>query len=232
MENLVIIAGWNSNISYFEDLKQYFKDKYKIYYLDFNEENSSNLYKEKINNLMEELKGEDFHMIAWSMGSLVFFENYRVLKDKIKSLVLLGATAKFVKDYSQDFGWDERILKLMIRKLEVNPKVVIEDFNKKSLESSNSYKETDGAIINKEALIYGLKYLKDSDFREVLKDIKVKTLILQGDKDFIVEKKQAEYLKKKIDNSKLIIIEKGNHRMFSEENSEVFNILEEFWRKL
>ncbi|MGL5617060.1 MAG: alpha/beta fold hydrolase [Sarcina sp.] len=230
MENLLIIAGWNSSIDYFESLKNYFKDKYHLHYIDFNEENNSYLYKIKIDKLIKNLDGEYFHVIAWSMGSLVLLENYKFLEDRIKSIALLAGTAKFTKDNSQYFGWDQRILKMMIRKFEVNPKVVIEDFNKKSLGDKSSFKEVENEKINKEALIYGLKYLKDSDFREVLKEIKVKTLIIQGDNDFIVEKEQANYLKENIIDSKLVFIKEGNHRMFLEINSEVFNILEGFWR--
>lgn len=216
MENLIILAGWNSKKYYFQEFNKALKDKFNIYYIDFNDENSSEGFKRKLNNLIESENLESFHVLAWSMGSLVLFENYLELKNKIKSIVLIGGISKFIKEDFQSFGWDKRVLKMMIRKLKNNSKLVIDEFNKKSLslKEREIYSFLEREEINLDALVYGLEYLMNSNFNNLLEKINKKTLIIQGEEDYIVSIKQGEFLNKKIKNSKFLTLKETGHMSF------------------
>ena len=66
---------------------------------------------------------------------------------------------------------------------------------------------------------------------EKLKTIDQPTLIIQGDSDLVVPPKNAELLHEKILNSKLVMIEKGQHWSFITHYEQFNQIVMEFLEK-
>ena len=171
-------------------------------------------------NIKEEAKrigrelGEGIALIGWSMGGMIAIKIAADFPKKIKSLVLVSTTPKFI-------GAPCGAPLALLRRLEKRIKAE----GAKAFHLLAFSREIEGlAHPSTEQALQELKELEKIDLRKELLKIKAATLIIHGNKDEICLPAAAEYMRAKIRNSRLEILSGVKHApMF--EAPEVFSAL-------
>lgn len=211
--NLIFLHGWGTSPWVWEKQLDYFSKKYSVAAPD--------LY--LLSTMNYELPTV---LIGWSYGGMLAMELAAKQPDKFKALVLVGTSAKFSD------GMNPVIIKNLARNLNrefeaavrncygtffsAEEAVFIDDFVNKQIPP------------DKKQTIRLLDKLAVLDLREVLKNIKIPTLIIHGDKDEICPVEAGRYLSKNIKNSKLEIVKDVGHMPFYTRPHEFNKILEDF----
>lgn len=157
----------------------------------------------ELTNRLNEIE-EPIDLCGLSLGGILAL-NYAIKNpSKIKSLVLIGAQHKVSKN----------LLKLQNLIIKFVPS---SSFNKVGLKKKNIITLHDSMM--------------DIDMSDLLKDIKVETLVVCGSKD-TQYKKASEELAMNIPNSRLLIIDNVGHEINTENPLELSKVLNEFYNNL
>lgn len=149
--------------------------------------------------------GDETILVGWSMGGMVALKIAALYPEKIQKLILVSTTPKFIKTEDFPFGLPLALLRRLEKRIAVEGTAAFH-----SLVFKNG--QTIGlAHLNLAEVEDDLKELEKIDLRGILAQIKMPTLIIQGDKDDICLPGAAAYLQEKIENSKLVILPGVGH---------------------
>src|SRR5699024_2499751 len=84
----------------------------------------------------------------------------------------------------------------------------------------------------KERFKRGVLSAMEYDFRDELKNIKVPTVIITSDEDFVIPKKAQKLIYDNIDNSRWEIINNAGHAVMYEKPEEFINVLMNFLERV
>lgn len=184
---------------------------------------------EDVISVINEEKLTDFILIGHCYGGMVAVRVAHELKEKIKQLVLI--------DSSYGVPWFGKIFKLApitMRMLFSIPQILPNIHLKTAVNYSKfigggdySLRRICSDILHTSIRSYA--YISETllgfDLRNIIKEIPIPTLIIEGRKDHIYPPKIAEELHRLIKNSKITYIEKGNHIVVLSNSEEVFNAI-------
>jgi len=200
MANLLFIHGFAASPRVWGLQIEEFTEKHKIY-TDTSQIN-------KLNQLI---------IVGWSMGALKAFKLLREQKDKIKALVLVSAFPKFLKSEDYPCGLDSSRLKNLERKLRKNFELGLRFFYSLIFNGKEVHPLISSPLtLQKQKIFSDIKQLELEDERGFLSEIKIPTLIIQGEKDQVVLPQAADYLHEKIKNSERQIFPGVGHAPFLE----------------
>lgn len=209
--NKLIIPGFASNINIFDNFKT-FDNKIKI--IDILDHKY-----ETFNKSMLKFKHDKINIFGWSMGSLFALKWSLKYPEKVSSLFLTGATARFCEKEGYYNGISEKKLKQMSLLIKRKTDAVLDDFYNTILKYTDEKGKYKNILMNNhpdiESLINGLDELKNIDLLEDIVKLNVPVFIFQGKNDNITPLKGAEILNGLIPGSKLKIY-KGGHCSFLE----------------
>ena len=184
-------------------------------------------FSEQLSNLVNELKIEKFHLVGFSIGSLIA-RNFAVkFSERLESLTLLSSVYK--RSLDQQKIVNERFEKS--KQSSKMPKNGLlrwfnEDFLKKN---KNIFSLIDGILdqnymgnFNKVYELF-VKHQDDENFEK----INTKTLIITGENDIGSTPEMSKNLSKVIKNSKVKIIPIGKHLCHIECSNDVNNAIRE-----
>lgn len=246
MRKLVLIHGFATDSSIWQKQVEFFKDKYDLIVptLETHDKNAAL----KLAKELEDLKS--INILGWSMGGNVALWLAERLRDKLKSLILVSTTPQFIR--TKNFGHAIFIedLKNLERKILTRQDKGLNYFYKLAncgdenhRDSSLCHYERSEVILSfkneiassqtprndrLENLAQDLKTLTILDQKSLLEKISCPTLIIQGDKDMICLPPAAEYMQKKIKNSKMKIMENTSHIPFLTHPQEFNKIIGDF----
>ena len=241
-ETVVFINGLTqSTVAWFFVLP-FFKDKYKIVLLDliFQGQSSKtgnwrdfNQHAADVKKILEQEKIHKANIIGLSYGSLVaqhFAVNYPALVNK---LILISTFANKTSYYDAiELSW-WRALELGGYNLMLDimlPTVLSEGYFANPIIPIQLMKEARlDAQQNKQAIFNLMQATKErKDYRKDLEKINLPTLIIQGEKDFLLPVHLAEEVHKHIKNSKLVVVKHAGHTLNLEHVPEVCGYVKEF----
>ncbi len=186
------------------------------------------------NKLSQTLKQIDSEVIVagCSLGGLISIANAPFFEGKELKLILLATTSCL----SQKIGYKgipSLIINSMKNNMLKNKSSLLAGFFKNvyypaSLPSPIEEIEEITNQFTDEELAKGLDYLKNTDLRYSLKNIKNETLIFHGVKDIIIPVEQATFLHKHLSNSKLIKFKNAGHAINITHANEIAKSIKEF----
>ena len=184
-------------------------------------------FSEQLLNLVNELNIEKFHLVGFSIGSLIARNFATKYNDRLMTLTLLGSTYK--RSIDQQKIVEER-LKKSKHSSRMSKTGLVRWFNEDFLKKNETiFWFIDGMLdqnymknFNK---IYELfvKHKDDEDFEK----INTKTLIITGENDIGSTPEMSKNLSKVIKNSKVKIIPIGKHLCHIECSNKVNNAIKE-----
>jgi len=147
----------------------------------------------------------DSILVGWSMGGMVAIRTAVLGKDKIKALVLVSTTPKFVRSGDCDFGLPEVLIQRLIKKIKNEGVGAFHSLIFKN-DRPEGLVDVPAQQAKKE-----MEALAKLDLRDLLPEIKIPTLIIHGSKDEICLPAAAKYMHKMITNNEVIILEGIGH---------------------
>lgn len=171
-----------------------------------------------------EIKEErEIFIIGWSMGAFEAVKFYFEHRERVKALILVSATPKFLKSKSYPHGLSPALLRNLERKLKANFKSGLEYFYGLMFNGGELHPLIhELPTPDREEIFEQLERLKVEDMRSSLSKIEVPVLLLHGDKDQICLLEASKYMHERIPYSQLQIFQGVGHVPFLEE-TEKFN---------
>ena len=235
---IVFVHGIGLNHKIWEQQTEYFKNYNTIVY-DLVGHGKTPLNKKKITmkdfskqllKLVDDLNLNKFHLVGFSLGSLIARDFASFHSERLSSLTLFGTIYKRSEDEKRQIinRYETMKLKKDITKI----RAVQRWFNEKFLKANPSVYKKIYTILEKTnhktwLQIYKL-FVEHEDDDMKIKQITAKTLVITGEQDIGSKPKMSKEISKLIDGSLCKIIKNGRH-LCNIECSENFNsIIKEF----
>ncbi|MFH1542653.1 MAG: alpha/beta fold hydrolase, partial [bacterium] len=178
-------------------------------------------------------KAEDVVIVGWSMGGWKAIELCLEHHKKIKGLILVSAFPKYVQSDDYPYGQPLALLKKLEKRFLTDYRSGMEYFYDLVFQDKVNHKLIDHLTVPEEAeLQRWFEKLEHEDLRPLLPKIIVPVLVIQGDKDPIVNPATAEYLNSELPNSELRTLDGVGHAPFLESKEEFNKMVRDFVRKV
>ncbi|MDP2939195.1 MAG: alpha/beta hydrolase [Candidatus Omnitrophota bacterium] len=241
---LLFIHGWGADLGVWQQQLDFFSKHYKTVAVDLPGHGMSGWRKialeglsKDINFILNKIGIDRLTIIAASLGGLIALKFASMFPERLERLILVDTAARFPCENEK-----EGITKAEIKKLS---NLLDKDFTRALLYFARSiftneerrmydYKKgwdilTRRIILpQKRALKEYLRILEVEDLSAILPQIKVNTLIINGEKDYICSPQKAKMLRNALPAAQLKIVKNCGHLPFLSQ-PKIFNqILEEF----
>ena len=230
-EPLVLLHGWKNDLEIWQPIVP-FLSNYRIVRLDLPGFGKSDLpprawnvsdYAEFLNKFLEKLNVSEIILVGHSFGGRIAIKFSVLYQKKAAKLILVDSGGIRLKSFRKFFAFILAKLGKVFwllpfigeKRDEIREKFYKALKAKDYLEKSQILRET------------FLKVIKE-DLREESQQIKIPTLIIWGEKDFITLPKEGKILNRFIRNSRLEIIKDATHWPFLEKEKEFLEILRRF----
>lgn len=216
MAVLLFIPGFATDISIFKLQTDEFSKKCQI-----------------ITSFDEIGKHEELVVIGWSMGGFDAIDLYFEHRDKIKALVLVSSTPRFLKDKEYIYGLSPALLRNLEKKIKADCSAGINYFYK----LMTNFKEIHPLVRNLpipslKKVLFDIDCLKNKDARDLLSDIRVPVLLIHGETDQICLPSASKYMLDKIPKARLEIFPDCAHMPFIERPGKFNEVLRVFLNEI
>ncbi|MBC8589491.1 alpha/beta fold hydrolase [Paratissierella segnis] len=229
----VILHGWGCHIETVMSIVNILKERYKVYCIDLPGFGKSDKpkdvlgsfdYARIVKKFLESMDVKKAVFIGHSFGgklSIIFGSKYPECVEKIVLIDSAGLIPKRgIKYYFKVYSF--KTLRFIYKHLFfwIKDDKRMEKFYKKF--GSDDYKNSDG--IMRRILVK----VVNEDLKPILKDIKVPTLLIWGDKDDATPLYMAKIMEKEIEDSGLVILEGTGHYSYLEDYSKFTAVIKSF----
>lgn len=244
-KTLVFLNGLSqSTVAWFLMLP-YFKEEYQVILVDFifqgqssknAEWRSFDRHAQDVNELLEELKITHINLAGLSYGSLVAQHMALLYPQKINKLVLMSTFAHKTPYYNaiETAWWNALQVGGYSLMLDVMlPSVLGENYFKNPIIPIDLMKQarTD-TNSNSDALFKLMRATRERpDYRPMLKDIAIPTLIIHGEKDLLLSVHLAQEVHKAIPGSVLEVIPNVGHTLNLEAIAQTSQLILDFLKE-
>ncbi len=159
-------------------------------------------------------------LVAWSMGAMLALDAAARYPDRIRKLVLFGATPRFVNGDGWDFGLSPDTASRFKAGVQADRVKTLKRFtmlfNQKDAQAREitRFLGTLPCPAGDDALLMGLDFLHQADFREVVPEIRQQTLLVHGAHDPLMPVGAAKWLAQTLSNATLEIMPDAAHAPF------------------
>ena len=209
-KSIIILPGWGNTRNTFSFMIDFLKNYFTIYIIDYPGFGNTafpdyNLtifdYTELIHEWIKYLELDNPILIGHSFGGRIITTLLGYYKYKYDNVIYLnsaGIKHKYFKTY---------IYKLLKKLKFILPKKLKEKYLNYLFKkfASNDYKDLNINMQNT------FKNIVNTDLKYYLKNIKAKVLLIWGSNDNSTPLQDAIFMNKKINNSELIVLDKGTH---------------------
>ncbi|HEY9434160.1 MAG TPA: alpha/beta fold hydrolase [Blastocatellia bacterium] len=242
---LVFVHGHPFNRSMWREQLRVFSPNYRVITPDLRGYGDSTVVPGKtpledfardIEHLLEELNAADIVLCGLSMGGQIALEFYHLFPKRVRALILADTFAQLDTDEGRQARYDiaERLMNEGMHKYagEALPKMIaprtIEEQPEVAAHVLSMMRATspEGAA----AALRGRAERRD--YTPLLSEIAVPTLIIVGSDDEFTPVRDAEFMRQRIPNSRMAVINRAGHMPNMERPAEFNRIVEEFLRTL
>ena len=98
VQNIVLIHGWASDESIWQETQNYLDQRYRVYTLNLPIAKNIYSYRDAVIELIEQNDLDQVILVGWSMGTLVAIQVAHQLPHKVQGLLLVSGTSRFLAD--------------------------------------------------------------------------------------------------------------------------------------
>ncbi len=131
-------------------------------------------------------------IIGWSLGAMAALKWMETDAPRVKQAFLIGGALQFVRNEREDSGWDDRVLRKMIRQLQNTPEKVVAQFDRRMFSRreqdagiDRAWRKSARPLSSLQALEAGLQFLREYRFAPTPESKKVPVYLLFGKEDRI-----------------------------------------------
>jgi pimeloyl-ACP methyl ester carboxylesterase len=251
-EHLLFIHGWSCNLGFFKRQIEHFSKKYHVIVYDLRGHGKSDRgditernmtltrFAEDLYELIEGLGLGRVNLAGWSMGTSTLFAYVRKYGCKyVNKMCMIDMTPKLLTDDEWKLGTfgsfthndNLNFLSLLAKDWDAAAAQFIPTcFAKGFSTESELFKQTLAEAKKNvpHVMTYMWIAMASEDFRPVLRDITVPTLLAYGGDGVLHSKEHGEYMEKHIKNSKLVLFPGCGHAPFLEDTDKFNAELETF----
>ncbi|MBS7531339.1 alpha/beta fold hydrolase [Hazenella sp. IB182353] len=127
-EVVVWITGWSLPDRFWHDYAKSLPEYDHVFLSGEGCQNEMDIY-QRAESLIHIINKRRIYIVGWSLGAMLGLHLATRFSNHIQKLFLINASGCFVKSEQNPEGWDKRILRRMIRKLNQNPEFVLRAFD-------------------------------------------------------------------------------------------------------
>ena len=226
-EPLVLIHGWGMNSNVWNNIEADLSKYFKLIMINLPGMGGCKLnndyFMSSIIDSLNKFIPNNAILLGWSLGGQIAIAYQKKFPKKIKHLILVSSTPCFINKKEWNYGVEKDIFEKFASQLLVNWKKTIHQFFLLQLYGEPNIRKVTAKLEetilslgkpDPRALKAGLKLLMDTDCRENLININVKTLIVTGDKDRLTSLASSKYMADIIPDSSLKIFPGASHIPF------------------
>ncbi len=197
-------------------------------------------YATDIIELFSELKLENTLLVGWSQGAQIVMQASLALRERLSGIVLVSGTPRFTSSADFPYGLSETEANGMANKVRRNLGRALAGFNahmfvENELENASNREQilellSSEPVSETSIAIQGLKALYQADLRSILREIKLPTLIINGDQDPICLPGASSFLAENISESRHITFSGCGHAPFLSHAGEFNNCISDYIR--
>jgi pimeloyl-[acyl-carrier protein] methyl ester esterase len=235
---LVLLHGWGWHSGIWKPLIPQLAEHYQLFLIDLPGCGKSPLtitdYSfESIANLIFSVVPESANWLGWSLGGMLAWWVAIHYPDKIKRLITVASSPRFVQDHDWP-GVAIPTLEKFSATLETHYEKTLEDFLELQLRGSSNASELFAALRetlvpatepNLVALNGGLKLLRETDFRAQIKNVRCPSLHIFGNLDTLVPAKIATLIQPDLSYGVSRIIKPSGHIPFLSQREAFLKLL-------
>jgi pimeloyl-[acyl-carrier protein] methyl ester esterase len=241
---LVFVHGWGMSGRVWRFQAEEFWSSYKVITIDLRGHGDSAI-QEGQGLTMPDLSGDvatlfrhldltDATLIGWSLGAQVALEAFRLIGDRLASLVLVGGTPRFSAGDGFEFGLHPEEVRGMALRIKRDRSRAMGDFFRRMFIDGEMAPEQNQRVVKDiiipskqpelSILLQALTALAESDQRAILPTISIPVLLMHGAADATCLPAASRYMADRISNAELVIIDGCGHAPFMS-NPEIFNLV-------
>lgn len=180
-------------------------------------------------------QGAPISLVGWSLGSLVALDLAARFPEIVDRLILFSATSCFTVQDNYKDGWDPRIIRRMQRRLQQDPQATLNDFYSRMFSSADQkmiaqekvpFKGNEDSV---DSLLFGLNFLKETDYRDRLMKINKPIHLIHGEEDVICPLGASQWIANHTEGSvSLKCLPKVGHLPFHIRTSQCSKLIQTF----
>lgn len=175
----------------------------------------------------------DIILCAWSMGAIMALDAANRYADKIKKLILFGATPCFINKVGWEYGLSPKTAQHFKEGIQANSKAMLKRFimlfNQNDCHAKAITRQLSSLPYPPDdVLLKGLDFLHHSDFRPIMANIHQPVLIIHGENDPLMPVNAAKWLSNTLPNASLSILPNTAHAPFLSQPTQCANIIQQF----
>lgn len=232
---IILLPGWLCSLEVMKPLSDALEDDYKVYSIDVLGFGKSSLpskplnsddYGDFLNDFIKKLDIKNPILIGHSHGGRIII-NYGGRYKNVSKIVLI-ASAGLKPHRKLSYYIKVGTYKFLKNFLAICPNwELFNNIRKRYLNKfgSEDYKNSPAVLKKTMAIIL------NEDERNLMKNIKVKTLLIWGEKDKTVLLHDAYIMKEHLKNSQLAIIKNAGHYPFLDSSAKCINLIKNFLKE-
>ncbi len=226
-EPLVLWHGWGMNLRVFDPLVARLAQHFRVTSFDLPGHGRSAWPAEgDLDHALPELISRlppDCTLAGWSMGGLLALRAAQLAPGRIRALILLHSTPKFVADLSWPHGVADSVLQQFAESLQAAPEKTVADFidlqARGSRDAADLSMQLRAALqshgaARPAALAAGLALLQRADLRALAARLRVPTLIVAGQYDRVTPPAASRALCALMPDARLEELPRAGHAGF------------------
>ncbi len=239
--NLVLIHGWGMSSAVFAPLIKPLSKVFTLHLVDLPGMGASRPIEPYHLHALADAVGESIpgkaNVLGWSLGGLVAQRIAISQPDRIRRLILVGATPCFVNHADWQHGVNPAAFDDFARKVNENYQATILQFLTLQCMGASDARATTRllrtALASKPAptqttLKRALQVLLDSDLRTEIAHIRKPTLLIHGDRDTLAPLAAAHWLSQNLPAGFLRVIAGASHAPFLSHQTQFIEALTQF----
>lgn len=226
---LIFIHGWCMSSAVWKYQLELLSPTYRIIAVDLPGHGRSTLPEKgfsifgsarDLDELLDALNVSGALLTGWSLGAFIAVELYLLSKCRIKGLVLIGATPRFVHSETAPYGLLPLEVAGMFKKVQRNVERAVAGFIPLMFASGESEEKFprqmfDAVVVpSTEAALQALNALIEADMRSQLVLIDCPSLIIHGDSDRICPPQGADFIADNLLHSTKVMFTGCGHAPF------------------
>lgn len=232
---LLILHGWGACINSMAPIWQFFKQKFKVYVLDFPGQGNESAdmkepwgvpeYADLVLEFMKELNIDKPHVIAHSFGGRVAIylsSNYKDLFDKIVFVDSAGIKPKI------SIKKKLKIIMFKCGKLLLKITTSRDKYDEKLNKFRNKFASSDYSNIKSDIVRQTFSKVINLDLTNNLKKIERPSLLIWGENDTDTPLYMAKIMEKNIKDSGLVVLKDAGHFSYIDKSYEFNLIVDKF----
>jgi pimeloyl-[acyl-carrier protein] methyl ester esterase len=238
---LVMIHGWGMHSGVWQSIIKRLSQKYMLYLVDLPGMGSSRpvepYHLHSLADEIAEVIPGVTDVLGWSLGGLVAQRIALNQPDRVRRLVLVGSTPKFVSNIDWQAGVDPANFSAFAESVNHDYKATILQFLTLQCMKSNDRRSTIKQLRaafelkptpTQTTLQRALRVLLESDLRDEIANIRKPTLLIHGDRDTLAPVQAAHWMMQQLPIGYLRVISGAAHAPFLSHSEQFIETLNQF----